>query len=151
MQNDLLDDERGIVGVALRYARSIDTQDQQLFMSCFTEDALFGLPKLRLHPDTKLENTMAFLCELFSATQHVTTNFEVSVDGDCATMRCCYIATHVWRQKLHDPLFVMGGHYEDQLVRTDDGWRIRDRLLINAWVTGDRTAIEAAGMGELFG
>lgn len=143
------EDERAIVGIALRYARSIDTKDQELFLSCFTPDALFGLPKLRNDPGMKLELALPFLQSLFSATQHVTTNFEVTVSGDRAVMRSLYIATHVWREKFSDPLFVMGGHYEDDLVRTDDGWRIRDRLLVNAWYTGDRGAIAAAGMGEL--
>jgi 3-phenylpropionate/cinnamic acid dioxygenase small subunit len=142
-------DERAIVSVALRYARSIDTKNAELFMSCFTEDALFGLPKLRMDPGMKLEMAMPFLDSLFSATQHVTTNFEVDVSGDKASLRSLYIATHVWRENLADPLFVMGGHYQDTFVRSDDGWRIQDRLLVNAWFTGDREAIAATGMGEL--
>lgn len=150
MQYAYSQDERAIVDLAVRYARSIDTQNMDLFMSCFTTDAIFGLPKLRMDPGMKLELAMPFLNSLFSATQHVTTNFEVAVAGDVAEMRSLYIATHVWREKLPDPLFVMGGHYEDKLVRTEAGWRIRDRLLVNAWFTGDRGAIAAAGMGELF-
>jgi 3-phenylpropionate/cinnamic acid dioxygenase small subunit len=151
MHDTFTSDERAIVGVALRYARSIDTKDFDLFMSCFTIDALFGLPKLRMDPGMKLELALPFLDSLFSATQHVTTNFEVTVNGDRAEMRSLYIATHVWRENVADPLFVMGGHYEDKLVRSGDGWRIQDRLLVNAWFTGDRNAIAAAGMGELLG
>lgn len=118
-------------------------------MSCFTPDAAYGLPKLRQTSGITLDEVMPFLTNLFSATQHVTTNFEVQIAEDQATMRSLYVATHVWRKKLPDPLFVMGGYYDDALVRTDDGWRIRDRLLINSWVTGDRDAIKAAGMSEL--
>jgi 3-phenylpropionate/cinnamic acid dioxygenase small subunit len=140
-------DERAIIEVGMRYARSIDTQDQAGFMSCFTADAAFGLPKLRTQ--AVLDQTLHFLTELFSATQHVTTQFQVEVSGDEASMISYYIATHVWRQQLSDPLFVMGGFYEDSLIRTPDGWRIRDRLLKNVWVTGDRDAIAAAGMAEL--
>lgn len=140
-------DERAIIEVGMRYARSIDTLDQEKFMSCFTPDAAFGLPKLR--SNLVLDESLAFLNELFSATQHVTTQFEVEVSGDEASMTSYYIATHVWRQQLSDPLFVMGGFYEDSLIRTPDGWRIRDRLLVNVWVTGDRDAIAAAGMAEL--
>lgn len=144
---DVTTDERAIVEVGMRYARSIDTQDQEGFMSCFTADAVFGLPKLRTQ--AVLDQTLGFLNELFSATQHVTTQFRVEASGDEASMHSYYIATHVWRQQLPDPLFVMGGFYEDSLVRTPDGWRIRDRLLKNVWVTGDRDAIAAAGMAEL--
>lgn len=144
-----LADERAIIAVATRYARSIDSKDMASFMSCFTDDAVFGLPKLRMDPNTKVEQTLPFLMGLFKATQHVNTNFEVAITGDRATMRSLYIATHVWREEVSDPLFVMGGHYEDQLVRTEDGWRIHDRLLVNAWFTGDRDAIAAAGLGEL--
>lgn len=140
-------DERAVIEVAMRYARSIDTVDQDGFMSCFTPDALFGLPKLR--SQMVLDQTLGFLTELFSATQHLTTQFEVELSGDTASLHSYYIATHVWRQKLSDPLFVMGGFYEDSLVRTPVGWRIRDRLLKNVWVTGDRAAIIAAGMAEL--
>ncbi|AFR50949.1 nuclear transport factor 2 family protein [Gordonia sp. KTR9] len=145
--SEAVSDERAIIEVGLRYARSLDTRDQEAFMSCFTPDAAFGLPKLRTQ--TVLDQTLQFLGESFSATQHVTTQFQVEVSGDTASMHSYYIATHVWRQKLADPLFVMGGFYEDSLIRTSDGWRIRDRLLKNVWVTGDRDAIAAAGMGEL--
>nr|WP_271209063.1 nuclear transport factor 2 family protein [Rhodococcus wratislaviensis] len=144
---EVMTDERAIIEVGMRYAHSIDTRNQEGFMSCFTADAAFGLPKLRTQ--AVLDQTLQFLTELFSGTQHVTTQFHVEVSGDEASMHSYYIATHVWRQQLSDPLFVMGGFYEDSLIRTPDGWRIRDRLLKNVWVTGDRDAIAAAGMGEL--
>ena len=58
---------------------------------------------------------------------------QVRVDGDAATSRCYLQAQHV----VGAATFLLGGRYEDRLVRTADGWRIAHRDLITMWTTGD--------------
>ena len=142
-------DEREIIGVGLRYARSIDTRDLDGFLSCFTEDAAYGMGALRSRGHAEIGRTIHRASKQFSATQHVTTNFEVALDGDQAAMRSSYVATHVWRAKYDDPYFVMGGFYDDALVRTAHGWRISDRRLANVWITGDPAAIARIGLSDI--
>ncbi|MBV9511618.1 MAG: nuclear transport factor 2 family protein [Caulobacteraceae bacterium] len=142
-------DEREIISIALRYARSIDTHDLEGFLSCFTEDALYGFAGSQVQGHRKLAWTVDATARLFSAGQHQTTNFEVTLDGDRAAMRSCYLATQVWREPASDPLFVMGGLYDDILTRTPQGWRIANRLLTNLWTKGDAKVIAAAGFSHL--
>ncbi|MBV9840999.1 MAG: nuclear transport factor 2 family protein [Sphingomonadaceae bacterium] len=97
MDVQALIDERDIVAVGLRYASAIDTRNRERFVGCFTEDAEYGLDGNSVRGHERIGHTITRVERQFSATQHVTTNFEVTLDGDRATMRSCYFATHVWR------------------------------------------------------
>ena len=65
--------------------------------------------------------------ELFSSTQHMIANTVLDLDGDTARARTiCY-----------NPMVVAGGDeevlfcglwYRDVLVRTPDGWKIKERV-----------------------
>jgi 3-phenylpropionate/cinnamic acid dioxygenase small subunit len=145
---DLID-ERDIVAVGLRYARSIDRRDREGFLSCFAPDAEYGLDGNNVRGHERIGHTITRVERQFSATQHVTTNFEVTLDGDRATMRSCYFATHVWREAFADPHLVMGGVYDDVLARTPEGWRIAVRHLTNSWITGDPEAVVGIGLDYL--
>ena len=146
---EALRDERAIIGVALRYARCVDTRDLEGFLACFTEDALYGFAGAQVRGHRKIGWTVDAAGRFFSASQHQTTNFEVTLNGDEAVMRSCYVATQVWREPARDPLFMMGGVYDDALVRTADGWRICNRLLTNLWARGDPEPIAAMGLSHL--
>jgi hypothetical protein len=143
-------EDRDVIAVGLRYARSIDMRDREAFLSCFAANGSWGVAgtaPARGHEE--LVHVLERGIQLFRRTQHVTTNFEVAVEGDRATMRSYYTATHVWLAPACDPLFVMGGVYDDVLVREPGGWRIVERVLTNIWATGDRTAMAEAGMAFL--
>lgn len=142
--------DQDVIAVGLRYARSIDQRDQAAFLSCFTEEGTWGVAgttPARGHDE--LIHVLGRGVELFRRTQHVTTNFEVAIDGDRATMRSYYTATHVWIAVAADPLFVMGGVYDDVLVHGPQGWRIAERVLTNIWATGDPAVMAEAGMSFL--
>ena len=62
---------------------------------------------------------------------------QVRVDGDTATNRCYLQAQHV----VGGANYIVGGRYEDRLVRTDDGWRIAHRALIVMWTEGDPSVL----------
>ncbi|MCK9544103.1 MAG: nuclear transport factor 2 family protein [Novosphingobium sp.] len=143
-------DDQAVIAVGLRYARGIDQRDRATFLSCFAEDGSWGVAGTRpACGHDELAKTLEHGMRLFSRTQHVTTNFEVAVDGDRATMRSYYVATHVWIRPLDNPLFVMGGVYDDRLVDGPRGWRFAERVLTNVWTTGNPAAIAEAGMGFL--
>ena len=127
-----------IIDVGLRYATAIDQRDVAAFCSCFTADALWvsSVHEARGHSEMSvvLEHALANL----DATQHIATNFEVCIDGGRATMRSCFVATHV---RLPFPHYVMGGFYDDELVRIDESWRISTRSLTIQWTTGDPSIV----------
>src|SRR5581483_2694029 len=61
------------------------------------------------------------------ASQHLITNEVVELDGDRGRARCYFQAQHVYRGAEGGDHYLVGGTYEDELVRTPEGWRIRRR------------------------
>ena len=71
------------------------------------------------------------------ASQHVVTTHQVRIDGDRATCRCSLRAQHVKAGLDGGSTFMFAGTYEDDLVRTTDGWRIVRRRLAPVWTEGN--------------
>lgn len=127
-------EKQSIIEVGLRYCSAIDTRDVARFLTCFTQDARWYSDVHDARGHQEIADSMRRAATNLDATQHVATNFEVTLDGDRATMRSCYIATHVKAPLEH---FVLAGAYDDELVRTGEGWRITARKLSIRWTTGD--------------
>ena len=126
-----LADRLEIDDLLTRYATGVDRKEWDLWESCFTEDAridytALGGPEHGVREMRKwLEETMAG----FPMTQHLVTNREVRIEGDTATARSgFYNPMAVPSGDGAHKLFFCGGWYHDQLVRTREGWRIRERV-----------------------
>jgi len=123
----------------VRYTLAIDRKDWALLDTCFTPDAHLDYtsaggiagdyPKVRAW----LEKALA----PFPVTVHALANSVVTLDGDRASAR-----TYV-----HNPMtfpnpdgtlhiFTVGAFYNDKLVWTRDGWRIRERIEETAFLDG---------------
>jgi 3-phenylpropionate/cinnamic acid dioxygenase small subunit len=138
--NDALQDfldERAVIAVGLRYSRALDGRDWDEFLRCFTADARYGRAGHTVSGHTAIVTQAQKFLRRLDATQHVATNFEVRLDGDRARMRSYYIGTHMRRCEEKEEHFVLAGVYEDQMVRTSDGWRIEVRELVPQWTSGD--------------
>ncbi|WP_030617840.1 nuclear transport factor 2 family protein [Streptomyces sclerotialus] len=81
----------------------------------------------------------------FARTQHVSADVLVDADAASGTATASWNAlmTHVHhpatlerRGPDADPLFTVGGRYDAQLRRTDDGWRISRMSVEAIWTTG---------------
>ena len=72
---------------------------------------------------------------IYAVTVHNVGNHEVFVDGDIAHSEACIVAHHVYGdpERQNGRLPVAGLRYRDVLVRTADGWRIRDRTATSDW------------------
>jgi len=126
-------DERDIVAVALLYCRALDTKDFELLRGVFLLEAtadlssgteLIGFDAIKGRIETALDR--------FDETQHLVGNHEVTIDGDTATHRCYLQAQHV-KRGADASNYLIGGRYEDHLVRTEVGWRIAHRTLAVMW------------------
>jgi 3-phenylpropionate/cinnamic acid dioxygenase small subunit len=114
-----------------RYATALDAKDWDLWSSCFTADAhvdytAAGGPQ---GPVAEVRRWLEEVMARFPMTQHLAVNRAVQLDGDRATARSCLLNP----MGLPDAekrllLFFDGGYYRDRLVRTDDGWRIAERV-----------------------
>ena len=76
----------------------------------------------------------------FDATQHLITNHQITIDGDEANAVAYVRATH----KLGDEMWVVGGYYVDELVRTDEGWKLKAIQYNALYESGNRSLIEQA-------
>jgi 3-phenylpropionate/cinnamic acid dioxygenase small subunit len=128
----MTDDERAarqdIADVIIRYASGIDRRDWDLFRTCFTPDceADYGDAGTFAGVEALTEFMIASHAEM-GHTLHRINNIAISVSDDIATARSYVDAV------LLAPDGATGvnpiGYYDDELVRTDDGWRIARRTV----------------------
>ena len=73
----------------------------------------------------------------FPVTQHLMANIEVVLDGDRATARTMVTNPQGAATREGPPhFFYVGGRYDDEFVRTPDGWRIACRVETLLWFEG---------------
>jgi hypothetical protein len=121
-------DKEQIAEVLIRYATGIDFKDWALLRTCWTEDVDVDYGEVgRYAGADAITGLMEQLHNAMGPTYHRLTNFAIVVDGDRATARS-YV--HAVLQAIPDDAasWVEAlGHYDDELVRTPDGWRIARR------------------------
>lgn len=138
-----MSDREEIIQLLNLYGLAVDTQRWDLFDRIFTEyvEADFG-PGVVWSNRERFKADFAAFHAPFDATQHVMTNHLVTVEGDVAHA----LTYGQWRLVRHaaanpqtgaGPLWDGSGWYDDELVRTHAGWRIRRRVCRVIWFTGN--------------
>jgi 3-phenylpropionate/cinnamic acid dioxygenase small subunit len=137
-------DERDIRDLLHRYATALDEKDWTLFESCFVPEAsaLYSTIGL-LEGYQAIEGACRGALRHMSRTQHLIGNISVMIEGDKAHSSCYLHAQHLRPNTPGGDSNIMAGRYDDQLVRTSRGWRIRHRRL-QVWWTFGNAAIHAA-------
>lgn len=147
------DDFNEIVRRRYEYALSIDSRDWELHRSIFTDEIAMDFSSYSGEPGASVaaDVWVAGLKPLFTgldATQHVMTNPIVDIDGNAARLRMYMKAEHFLHSDLQSRAgsdeFAIGGCYDDQLVRTAEGWKIRAVTLNVFWSRGNRHIMELA-------
>jgi len=120
------EDRDDIAAVVLSYATGIDRRDWTLFRSIFTEDCELDYGEIGAWKGADaVTEFMRAAHELAGHTMHRLTNQVITVDGDTAQAR-----TYV------DALIMLAdnssgvnaaGFYDDEFVRTEQGWQIARR------------------------
>ena len=131
------EDHQAIVDVTLAYAWALDSGDWDALDEVFAEDATALL--LNQHSEGRTAIVLRIRTSLapFDSTQHIVTNHQVSITGDSAFCRSYLQAQHVRKGASGGDTFIIAGRYEDDLVRSDAGWRIAHRTLIEMWRDGN--------------
>lgn len=133
----LLLDEREIVALAAKYCWSLDTRRWDDLDDVFLPDATAQLgPGEPLIGAEAIKTFIARSLGVLDGSQHLIGTHQVQVDGDTATHRCHLHAQHIRDQSDMSKNFVVAGPYEDDLVRTAAGWRIKHRTLTFQWTFG---------------
>ena len=122
-----------------RYATAIDTKDYELLDTCFVPDADVDYVTsggiAGKYPEVRawLEKALA----IFPITLHSLSNSEIELDGDSARGRTLVTNPMCTRDSEgKETIFTVYAYYEDELVRTAEGWRIAKRFERQALLEG---------------
>ena len=144
-----VEDQLAIEQLLMRYAAALNTDDADTYVSLFTPDATFELKRqvdeppflgpfegreaLRKQwfPDAPASTSGA---DVFGPMRHVTTNYEIDVAGDTATVRAFFIEVVSNGANMppgsNPPTIHAMGRYEDELVKVDGRWYFSKRVVI---------------------
>ena len=145
----LLIDRAEISDTVIRYATGIDMRDWQAYRSCFADEvdldftSWSGGSPMRLTADEWTEAVRSGLSG-FRATQHISSNHVIAINGDEATCVSYMQAQHYLPTDSGSNCFTLGGFYTNTLVRTPQGWKIHKCKLTVTWSDGNRGLFEEA-------
>lgn len=138
-------DWQAIVDLLIQYATALDSRNWKLLEQCFLPDAVADYGEVGCHEGyPAIETAVRYFLEGLDSSQHLLGNYVVDIKGDRARTTCYLHAQHYLENTAGGDTYTVGGTYEDEIIRTRDGWKIKHRKLITTWVEGNHDVIEAA-------
>lgn len=134
-----------IVNLVNLYALAVDTRSWALFDQVFTPDIAidFGGPAA-WNDLAALKAGFAAIHDPFKSTQHFTSNHQIKITGEQATCTS-YVRGQFFRDMpAGGNRFESTGWYDDLLIRTAQGWRIKRRSCRLTWWDGNPKVLETA-------
>jgi ketosteroid isomerase-like protein len=123
-----LADRHEILELSARYNRAADGTDVATLLEVFSEDAVVEMHGGPNGPAVFAGEALTGLVAPFEGQRvHLTTDAIVAVDGDRATQQSTLLLCT--RSKKRGVAALFTGRYDDELVRTSDGWRFSRRLV----------------------
>ena len=119
-------DREEIIETLVRYATGIDSRNWPLFRTVFTEDCVLDYGDIGSW--TGADAVTEFMEQshaMAGHTMHRLSNHAIAIDGDTATART-YIDGLILAPDNNSGVNAVG-FYDDELVRTPDGWRVARR------------------------
>ncbi len=116
-----------------RYAQGTDFREADLWLSVFTDDAVFQ-PGANADLVVGMDALREWRAQNFAArpadrqTRHWNSGWVITPTPEGATGRLYFLGVDV---SSGGPAFGGSGHYEDIYVKTADGWRIKERRFVS--------------------
>ncbi|MEU7044448.1 nuclear transport factor 2 family protein [Streptomyces varsoviensis] len=138
-------DRAAITELIYTVARAMDARDWDLLATCYAPEAVGDYSNATADGrEAIIAGARAFL-DPFDATQHLVGNVQITVDPDTrpgtATAHATFIAQHVRAEATGNGHYILGGDYDDNLRRTDEGWKITRRRIRGIWGDGDSSVL----------
>ncbi|MFZ0832128.1 MAG: nuclear transport factor 2 family protein [Mycobacterium sp.] len=118
------EDRQDISDLLVRYATGIDRHDWPLFRTVFTDDCELDYGQVGTWNGVDAVTEFMELSHAGVQTLHRMSNQAIEVDGDRAQARTYVDMVMVGEG---NPGVNAIGYYDDEIVRTADGWRIARR------------------------
>ena len=135
--NGAIADKQRILELQNRYSYSIDSGNYDKLDAMFTPDATYHFVTGSADNIEALKNTIQDALQPLTSSQHINGNQWAEIEGDHATAGC-YFTVHMYKEGLADgEHFEMGGRYDDELIRTSEGWRFSKRTITILWSEGN--------------
>ena len=120
------EERQDIADLLVRYATGIDRRDWPLFRTVFTGDCELDYGEIGAWKGVDaVAGFMEQAHAMAGHTLHRLTNLAITVDGDTATARS-YIDGLIMAADNQSGVNAVG-YYDDEIIRTPDGWRIARR------------------------
>ncbi|ORV81480.1 polyketide cyclase [Mycobacterium interjectum] len=120
------DDRQDIADLLVRYATGIDRRDWALFRTVFTDDCQLDYGVIgKWQGVDAVTDFMEQVHALAGRTMHRLSNLAITLDGDKAAART-YIDGLILVADNTSGVNAIG-FYDDEIVRTEAGWRIARR------------------------
>ena len=134
-------DRLAITDLTIAYCWALDTRDWDRLDDVFSADVTAELASPTLVGVEAIKARIKLALVPLDDSQHIVANHQIVIEGDQATCRCYLHAQHVRRGVEGGDNLVIGGRYEDTMVRTADGWRINHRRLVMMWREGNEAVL----------
>jgi hypothetical protein len=132
-----LADRREIHDLVLGYCRAVDRLDYAGIRAVYTEDGVDHHTGFSGSADEFVAWLRRLLPRL-DGTMHVVGNHLCELAGDEAVAETYGTAVHSGTPGDHPGLnFTSGFRYLDHVVRTPEGWRVRERTAVREWTRSD--------------
>ncbi|MUZ76009.1 SgcJ/EcaC family oxidoreductase [Agrobacterium vitis] len=117
--------------------RNLDKRDWDAIGSLFVEDAVFFIKgEERKGREAIVAGPSRDLEPLYESTYHHLGQIYTNVDGDTAEIVAYCVAYHMHSKSDFWNHADVGGRYNVEAVRTEEGWRIKRLHLDFCWFTG---------------
>jgi hypothetical protein len=137
----MLADRQAVIDVTIAYTWALDTKDLDGLRSVFLPTATAVLRGVSCDGADAIIARISGALARLDASQHLIGNHQVTIAGDRATCRCQLQSQHVKRGTDGGDNLIIGGIYEDELIRTEDGWRIAHRVMRQTWIEGNPAVV----------
>jgi 3-phenylpropionate/cinnamic acid dioxygenase small subunit len=128
-------DREDITEVLVRYATGIDRRDWQLFRTVFTTDCALDYGDIGSWSGVDEVTTFMEQAHAMAGhTMHRLSNHAITIDGDTASART-YVDGLILGPDNASGVNAVG-FYDDELVRTAEGWKIARRRFTAVRVVG---------------
>ncbi len=140
-------DQLAIQSLLARYCFGWDSRDYDLVAGLFLPEATFDYDSLGPIEGgfAGFLETCSGVLEQLASTQHLIANVDVRVEGDTARCTAYVQATHVAPD---GRTFTGAGRYDDDLVRTGSGWKIKARTFRRQWGADPDGLGRSLGVGK---
>ncbi len=128
---DSVEIEAEITELLIAYTVALDGKNWSGLDEVFHPDITVDYAGMfRLEGRERAVEMIRSMLETCGPTQHMISNYRIELDGNRARSRCYVCAIHSGRGLINRFMhFTMHGEYRDELLRTEQGWRVTRREL----------------------